>query len=413
MAFNSVRIMKKKLFLSVFLMLVFSMQKTEAQSIVRSTFCGAGATWSSSVGTLTSTFGQCPGCGTLTSSSVGTVTPGFQQPSGNDTCFLVSFDYEATITNCGTLFDFIYTGNADITAVTFEWDFGDSGFPATSNMVNPQGVSFSSTGLKTVVLKVSGTDCTKFFNLDIPVDAIGFSSNPIVTNVSCPYSEDGGITIEFSGGAAPYDIIWSNSQTEQTIENLPSGDYAYTVTDGLGCETANTATVAPSADSVSFEAVVVDETCEGDLDGSIELIDLLGGTPPLSLQWSDGQLGARIQNVGAGIHLLTVLDGNDCMFEFEMEIGQDCNPDIIDIVSPNGDGVNDEWVIEGIESFPDNEVFIYNRWGEVVWATVSYMNDWVGTYEDGTPLPIGAYYYVVNLNNASNVVLSGSITIIR
>ena len=67
-------------------------------------------------------------------------------------------------------------------------------------------------------------------------------------------------------------------------------------------------------------------------------------------------------------------------------------------VSPNGDGVNDFFHIEQIEDFPDNHVRIYNRWGNLVYETEGYANDWAGTF-DGDPLPDGAYFYIVDVTD--------------
>ncbi|GAB4446830.1 MAG: hypothetical protein OHK0036_00270 [Bacteroidia bacterium] len=65
--------------------------------------------------------------------------------------------------------------------------------------------------------------------------------------------------------------------------------------------------------------------------------------------------------------------------------------------SPNGDGKNDFWVIDNIQQFPDNEVEIYNRWGEKLFYAKGYKNDFDGKY-NGKDLPVGTYYYVINLN---------------
>ena len=75
--------------------------------------------------------------------------------------------------------------------------------------------------------------------------------------------------------------------------------------------------------------------------------------------------------------------------------------------------MNDTWVIQDIESFPENNIEIFNRWGEKVFNEDGYVNTWAGTTNDGTPLTEGAYYYVVKLNDSNNKVLTGSITIVR
>ncbi len=66
--------------------------------------------------------------------------------------------------------------------------------------------------------------------------------------------------------------------------------------------------------------------------------------------------------------------------------------------SPNGDGVNDNFVIEGIESYPNNTLNIYNRWGTEVLKAKGYKNNWQGTWH-GTNLPDGTYFYIFNDGN--------------
>ena len=90
-------------------------------------------------------------------------------------------------------------------------------------------------------------------------------------------------------------------------------------------------------------------------------------------------------------------------------------PNIIygDGISPNGDGVNDVWQIDNIEKYPDCVVEIYNRWGELLFQSVGYINKWDGTFK-GKPLPVGTYYYIINLNDPLYPgALTGPITILR
>ena len=71
---------------------------------------------------------------------------------------------------------------------------------------------------------------------------------------------------------------------------------------------------------------------------------------------------------------------------------------IFNAFSPNGDGVNDNFVIEGVERYPDNTLNIYNRWGTEVLRAKGYRNDWQGTWH-GTILPDGTYFYIFNDGN--------------
>lgn len=83
------------------------------------------------------------------------------------------------------------------------------------------------------------------------------------------------------------------------------------------------------------------------------------------------------------------------------------------ILSPNGDGRNDVWIVEEIEKYPDNEVTVFDRAGRTVFFTKNYQNDWTG-HLNGTRLAEGTYYYAIRLNkNGKSGVVKGFITIIN
>ena len=78
------------------------------------------------------------------------------------------------------------------------------------------------------------------------------------------------------------------------------------------------------------------------------------------------------------------------------------NIKVYKILTPDGDGLNDFFRILGIESFPNNAVKIYNRWGAQVYEVKHYNNTdnyWDGTLQDNSKakLPVGVYYYVIDL----------------
>ena len=81
--------------------------------------------------------------------------------------------------------------------------------------------------------------------------------------------------------------------------------------------------------------------------------------------------------------------------------------------SPNGDGINDTFTILGIEAFPDNEVTIFNRWGNEVFSRRGYTNadGWNGTWTDNL-VPDGTYFYVIDKGDGSEVI-SGYVFIQR
>ena len=77
--------------------------------------------------------------------------------------------------------------------------------------------------------------------------------------------------------------------------------------------------------------------------------------------------------------------------------------------SPNGDGINDTWVIKGLQGYPDSKVQIYNRWGQLVYNSRGYTSPWDGRY-NGSPLPVGTFYYVIVANN---ITYAGWVALLR
>lgn len=84
-------------------------------------------------------------------------------------------------------------------------------------------------------------------------------------------------------------------------------------------------------------------------------------------------------------------------------------------ITPNGDGVNDFFVIPHLNNeynlFPENELVVFNRWGDVVFQSQPYHNDWTGESGSGEELPEGTYYYVFKLE--AGVSYQGDLTILR
>ncbi|MFT3935382.1 MAG: PKD domain-containing protein [Chitinophagaceae bacterium] len=79
--------------------------------------------------------------------------------------------------------------------------------------------------------------------------------------------------------------------------------------------------------------------------------------------------------------------------------------------SPNGDGINDTWVILYLDSYPDCTVDVYNRYGQPVFHSTGYNRPWDGRV-NGQALPIGTYYWIINPKSGRGPV-NGSVTIIR
>jgi gliding motility-associated-like protein len=86
---------------------------------------------------------------------------------------------------------------------------------------------------------------------------------------------------------------------------------------------------------------------------------------------------------------------------------------IPNMISPNDDGKNDIWRLDFIDVFfPTAEIEIYSRWGERIFRSIGYSNAWDGSYK-GDPLPVGAYFYVIKLNDVDQQIFKGSVTLLK
>ena len=93
------------------------------------------------------------------------------------------------------------------------------------------------------------------------------------------------------------------------------------------------------------------------------------------------------------------------------------DPDVYNAITPNGDGRNDVFVFELIArdpaAFPNRELVVFNRWGDVVFEQEGYNNDWGGTDNSGNELPEGTYYYVLRLDIGEGDIIRGDVTVLR
>ena len=133
---------------------------------------------------------------------------------------------------------------------------------------------------------------------------------------------------------------------------------------------------------------------------------LLSGTGNIT---TPGNAGSEVTGLTLGYNWFTwTVDNGTCGTTSDtMAVYiEDCLTIIIpDAFSPNGDGTNDVFVIHNIESYPQNEFTIFNRWGNKVFEATPYTNyqAWDGTSQFGAAfgekLPESTYYYILDLGN--------------
>jgi gliding motility-associated-like protein len=105
---------------------------------------------------------------------------------------------------------------------------------------------------------------------------------------------------------------------------------------------------------------------------------------------------------------------SEVFFTVEVMPGSDLLVDLVNFISPNGDGKNDVLFFNGLDNYQTSQLSIFNRWGDLLFNKINYQGDgiyWEANYK-GQPLPAGVYYYVLRLNQVDEPIRS-SLTIVR
>lgn len=111
-------------------------------------------------------------------------------------------------------------------------------------------------------------------------------------------------------------------------------------------------------------------------------------------------------------YTLTVTGTGGCSVEATIKVVVLQEIFIPNVFSPNGDGKNDQWVIRNISDYIGTKVQIFNRYGQKVFQNDNFITPWDGILS-GKPLPVGSYYYILDLANKSKARYKGSVTILR
>jgi gliding motility-associated-like protein len=232
---------------------------------------------------------------------------------------------------------------------------------------------------------------------------------------------------------AGFTYMWSSGQTTQTITIVQPGNFSVVIKDGNGCSSVssdalpvvlNTACINnPPAISTTSLITTIGGSVSIDLTSYISDPD--DNLDPASLQVVGNKTQAGGKTTLSGFNLDLNYTGvnfsgtdlftiricdllNVCIEkEFAIEVIGDIN--VYNGISPNGDGKNDTWIIEYIDLFPNtenNQVTIYNRWGDVVWEGSDYDNTSVvftGLNKNSSELSTGTYFYKIEFDEVKGV----------
>ena len=230
--------------------------------------------------------------------------------------------------------------------------------------------------------------------------------------ISCYGGTDANIYVDITGGNPAYTTTWSNGATTEDLLNVPFGVYQLNVVDTKGCtDSIEVSLSQPDSLMIAFEHTPV--TCEDQYDG-IAYATPTGGNGGYFYEWSNGSMQSMADSLQSTYYFLTVTDilgctAYDSVFITRNEIG--CI-DPVNAFTPNGDFYNDTWVIDNMYLYPEAEVQIFNKWGNLIHYQKGLYEPWDGTIKDQMA-PSEIYYWIINLNKEDRETLKGNITIVR
>lgn len=156
-------------------------------------------------------------------------------------------------------------------------------------------------------------------------------------------------------------------------------------------------------------------------DGNL-VISVSEGLAPYTYIISPGEtitsdnLVLELSGLEAGTYQVLVVDGNACRSSeagqlVDININEELQVIVNNALTPNGDGYNDEWILHYDSELGNPEVYIFNIYGQEIYHSKSYQNDWKGTF-NGSILPNGAYYYLIEFESKEIKPIKGSLSIL-
>ena len=326
----------------------------------------------------------------------------------------------------------------DLVNSAYYVDNGD-GFTAPQN-VDPQFIQFD--GFTTVLTARALVQCGETYHIKIAVadagdevldsgifiEAGSFSSPNAIDLDITTVSPDGTLTEGCSDGVFVISRPGSDSDVDVTVTvsgtatngadytaipsviTIPDGQNSVSipieafedgVTEGVeeivltatfvnNCgDTSVSVASVPIVEYVPIEALTQDLLLDCTEDSVIAVVVASGGFGDLSILWENGSgaPGIVVPGLVNGTYQVTVSDECERSVTALVNVVSGCEIEIPNVFSPNGDGLNDYFVIEGIQG-TRNTLRIFNRWGQVIYEIQNYRNQW-----DGRDTPDGTYYY--------------------
>ncbi len=218
-------------------------------------------------------------------------------------------------------------------------------------------------------------------------------------------------TFETDASADVTSYLWEDGSSGETFIATISGEYWVRVQDTYGCSASDT------AELIAHELPTVDLGPDTAICDDIYGITFDVYNEGATYDWFNGDMFSDYTTYAQTIDQeiwVKVTSDFGCVARDTVIVRSCGEIEVPTAFTPNDDGANDVWAIDGLFGFEKATVDIYNRWGERIFHSDGYAIDqfWDGTNGKGKKLPMDAYYFVIDLHNDEEPIV-GTVTIIR
>jgi gliding motility-associated-like protein len=296
------------------------------------------------------------------------------------------------------------------TGYAYQWT-GPNGYISTAANPNITNVRYIDSGL--YLANISFAECTGtdsiYVSVFAGVTAKVSADTMICEGMSASLSASGGANYRWTPNTALSDANISNPLATPVTQTI----YMVNVSNPSGCKDSAVTTVSvwtnpiisagPDKTLFSGGKVVLEGSVTGNLNRFM--------WSPTTAMTGAGTLSPTVSPSDTLTYTLYAFPGNNCpavsddVFVFVYK-----NLVIPNAFSPNGDGINDTWIIKGLETYPESTLRIYSRSGMAIFENKGGAG-WDGTYK-GKPVPLATYYYVIDLH-VGQPPLSGYLVLLK
>ena len=296
---------------------------------------------------------------------------------------------------------------------TYQWS-GINNFSATGSSVSVNNLQARQAG-KYYVLVTSDAGCKQLDSVTVVVNPSPAAKTSFAEVNIC---EGENVQLESSGGGS-YQWIPGTGLSSSIINNpmatpVVTVDYSVIVSNQYACtDTAKvrvTVVTAPHADAGPDKWIIKGNSVQ--LTGSATGENVSYSWLPDVFINSPQSLQPVVNPPRDTSYILTVVSNDGCGQATDtMQVFVYKDVFIPNAFSPNDDGLNDTWNIPALNAYPDFELTVYNRQGQIVFQNKKSNRPWDGRYK-GNPLPVGVYVFVIDLKVGGEI-LKGTLMLIR